>query len=162
MNKLIRATILFLTLCVAIWRVAGGIPQQTTRFPSARTQKDGDLWLGWDKSAREGFVRGYLSGYKTGHNEGCGEAIRFFVPDGTVIKGPDPDAHCEKAQSFFSHKPDSYVEQVTTFYMTYPTDREVPLPLMLWLLSDEQGKAPEKIHQWFVNGGNRNLPDAHR
>jgi hypothetical protein len=157
MRKFSIAAILCLTLCVAVWRARGGIPEQTTRFPSARTQKDGDLWLAWNKSMREGFVRGYLSGYKDGHNEGCGEAIRFFVPEGTVLKGPDPDAHCENAQSLLSQEPDQYAEQVTTFYTTYSTDREIPLPMMLWLLSDQQNKNPKQIHEWFVNGGNRNL-----
>jgi hypothetical protein len=162
MRKSTTATNLCLILCVTMWHARGGIPEQATRFPSARTQKDGDLWLAWDKSARDGFVRGYLSGYKNGHNEGCGEAIRFFVPDGTVLKGPDPVAHCENAQSLFSQKPDHYAEEVTAFYTTYSKDREIPLPMMLWLLSDQENRTPERIHEWYLNGGNRNLADTRK
>ena len=145
---------------MVLWYADGRVPPQTTQFTTARAQRDGDVWLAWDKLAREGFVRGYLSGYKTGHNEGCGEAIRFLIPEGTVIKGPDPDAHCESVQSLFSQSVAHYAESITTFYVTYSSDREVPLPMLLWLLSDQQSKSIQQIHEWYIHGANRNLPES--
>lgn len=160
MTKFRSVAALGIIVLMSLWYTHGRVPLQTTQFPSARTQRDGDIWLAWSKLAREGFVRGYLSGYKTGHNEGCGEAIRFLVPDGTVIKGPDPDAHCESVQSLFSQSPAHYAELITTFYATYSKDREVPLPMLLWLLSDQQSKSIQQIDEWYTHGANRNLPES--
>lgn len=158
MRMWLIGTALVLSLLAVVWqmtRPSSVDSAQTTRFPSARVQKDGDNWLGWDESGRKGFILGYLSGYKNGHNEGCGKAIRFFVPDGTISHGPDPRADCENSQSFFPDTPDHYAQLITSFYQTYPGDREIPLPMMLWLLSDQENRTPEQIHEWYVNGGNR-------
>ena len=128
---------------------------QTTRFPSARTQKDGEQWLLWDALERKGFISGYLSGYKSGHNEGCGQAITYLVSQAPASKGPDPRAFCENAQLAFSEDKAHYIKTITEFYNTYANDREIPLPMMMWLLSDQQNKNPTQIHEWYVSGGNR-------
>jgi hypothetical protein len=165
MRKWLAGIALVLAFAGTVWQMTQPSPvnsAQTTRFPSARVQKDGDNWLGWDESERKGFIRGYLSGYKSGHNQGCGEAIAFLVPDGTISHGPDPKAQCENSQFFFPHNADHYVQLITSFYQMYPTDREIPLPMMMWLLSDQQNKTPAQIHEWYVSGGNRGVPSTNK
>jgi hypothetical protein len=155
MKKRCAIAVLVLLAAISVTLPSPLSSQQTTRFPSARVRKDGDEWLAWQTVERRGFVRGYLVGYKDGHEGGCADAIGFLVPDGTVIRGPDPRAQCINTQSYFPRNSDYYATAITSFYETYPAEREIPLPMMFWLLSNQMDRSPAQIHEWYVNGGNR-------
>jgi hypothetical protein len=127
--------------------------QQSAKFPSARTSKDGDIWLSWHRSQRIGFLDGFRKGFKEGHQSGCNAAIDIFIPGAGPIDSPaSPYARCFDAQMRLSGPLDQYEKEITAFYQRYPSDREIPLPAMLWLLSDSVRATIEEIHQCYLSG----------
>ena len=122
----------------------------TVHFPSARTVKDGDLWIGWDKVQRLAFINGYIQGNRDGHQKGCGTAEQI-VAGGVVSKVMNElVTHCLKSEAF-TKSPDNYAESITNFYQEYPQEREVPIRVLFQLMSDESGKTPEQMHAWFAS-----------
>jgi len=112
----------------------------------------GAVWLGWDRNARIGFVRGYLSGIHVGYRDGC-----FASSDkdarATTLRSPldSPFAQCLDKALRFSKEPDYYEEEITRFYATYKSDVGLSLDELLRLLSDSENKTPEEIHRWFAS-----------
>lgn len=125
---------------------------QTVHFPSARTEKDGDTWIIWDKAQRLAFIDGYIQGNRDGHQKGCGTAEQLIAANAgakKVINGLLK--RCLESKASFTKAPDDYEESITSFYQEYPQDREVPMRLVFQFMSDESGKTPEQIHAWFVS-----------
>lgn len=142
-----------LTLPILLSQSGSNSQQQSARFPSARTSKDGDIWLNWDRSRRMGFIHGFREGTDQGHRLGCSAAMDIFVPhEGPIYEPGDSLARCLKAQMLLSRDLEHYEKEITSFYEQFQTDREIPLSVMLWLLSDSMRKSAPEIHECYVAG----------
>ncbi len=129
-----------------------GVDQKTSgvHFPSARTEKDGDTWLIWDKAQRLAFIKGYIQGNRDGHQKGCGTAEQLIAANGKASKVINIFKPCLDSMASFTDATGNYEASITSFYQKYPVDREVPMRLVLQFMSDESRKTPEQIHGWFV------------
>ncbi len=129
-------------------------------FPSARTSKDGDTWLAWDKTQRLAFINGYVQGNRDGHQKGCGRAEQLIVSNaGTSSALNGLLKRCLASKASFTMSLDHYEESITTFYQEYSPDREIPMRLVLQFMSDDSRKTPEQIHAWFVSAGHAHSPE---
>jgi hypothetical protein len=122
---------------------------QAVRFPSARTSKDGEIWLDWGVDRRTGFVDGYIKGRRDGHNAGCHAAL---APNPGITSEPtDAARRCfAEEEKFTTVQVLDYVDEITSFYKQYPSDRDVPLNYVLDLISDRERKTSQQIHQHFL------------
>lgn len=127
-------------------------PSQITRFPAAKLSRDGDQWLEWDSSRRLGYIQGYREGSRQGHSDGCGAAMEIFLKPGPVEEPANPQARCLQARMELSETESFYARQITDYYARFPSGREIPLSIILWLLSDSMQKTPEEIQQCYSNG----------
>jgi hypothetical protein len=126
----------------------------TVHFPSARTEKDGDIWIVWDKAQRLAFIDGYIQGNRDGHQKGCGTAEQLIAANADARKVFNGLLmHCLESEASFTRSPDDYEESISSFYQAYSQDREVPMRLVFQFMSDENRKTPAQIHAWFVSRG---------
>jgi len=127
-----------------------GKPTELVHFPNARTSRDGEIWIKWNESRRQGFIDGYIQGRRQGYQKGCGNAEQILSQKGTSIQS-DLLAQCLGGGSGFTAPLDRYQEEVTAFYEKYSADREIPMTDVLRFLSDEYNKTPEQIHKWYIS-----------
>ena len=120
-------------------------------FPNARTSKDGDIWLQWDRSHRLGFVEGYLRGNHDGHEKGCLSAQEVKSETSKTETSLLGMTQCLKTEKSFSGPVDIYANKITEFYQQFPSDREIPMIYVLTFLSDEDKKDFKQIHQWYLS-----------
>lgn len=145
--------VVFIVMCLPVlFACYSGKGQETPRvhFPNARTSQDGEIWMKWDKSQRVGFIDGYIQGRRQGYQKGCGTAGELFSQR-AVDTTYDLLGHCLGSEKGFTAPIERYEEEITEFYKKYPTDLEVPMTYVLRFLSDEYGKDPEQIHEWYLS-----------
>jgi hypothetical protein len=129
-------------------------------FPSARTSKEGDSWIAWDKSQRLSFIDGYIQGNRDGHQNGCGTAEQLIASNAETSNAVNGLLmHCLASKPSFTMSLDHYEGGITTFYQEYPPDREIPIRLVLQFMSDDSRKTPEQMHTWFVSQGRAHSPE---
>jgi len=155
----LRAATILLTVCAALAALSlcclhmDAKQAGRARFPEARTSKDGEIWLIWSVDRRAGFVDGYIKGRHDGHNAGCHAAFRILLPkEGVVSEPTNPIRGCSAEEEHFTKgQVLDYVDEITTFYEQYPSDRDVPLNNVLDLISDKERRTGGQIHQWFLD-----------
>jgi hypothetical protein len=135
---------LLISMCVVVGDAGG--QEHASRFPESRGGFEGDLWMNWNNTQRNMFIRGFLVGHHEGFRRGCGTAVVVTKPD-TKGAGPEetPIGRCLAGEQIFRREASYYEEFVTRFYTKYPEDRDLPLRT---LIEDSEEKTPEQIHEW--------------
>ena len=111
---------------------------------------EGNRWLDMNSDTRSGFVWGYILGVTRGFAEGC-EAYDKIVPLRAPVSLKEyPFAKCLNSKGRGFSKPiPFYQEEITDFYSSFPSDRDVPFGEVLKRLSDDEHMTPAQIHEWF-------------
>src|SRR4029077_14359154 len=155
-----RNKILLVLLVSLFMPLVLGSQEFTKGFPTDRTRGEGKMWTQWDESQRKGFVWGYIWGLERGYHNGCKELSSALPSPVTIdpLNGPDPLKNplleCMLKTPVFSKGFEYYVTQITTFYETYPQDRDLPLRQLFAQLADSSSnKTLEQIHSWYHTPG---------
>jgi len=111
-----------------------------------------EKWLKWNKSSRMVFIAAYLVGRWDGVKAGCFDAKRA-VSSLPNVSGFTPQVADEMwLQCGTGYKPsnrtfESYEEESTRFYTSYPEDRIVQIQDVLILLAGDSKLTAEDIHK---------------
>jgi hypothetical protein len=138
-------------MVVAMWAVVGivGSPQKhPSRFPDSRFVPEGDVWMSWNHSQRDMFVRGYIAGHREGYRLACRTALKVMKPLETISESPF--SQCMAGGQGFRKEISHYEKFLTEFYSKYPGDRDVPLRI---LLAEAEDKTLEQVHEWVSKMG---------
>jgi hypothetical protein len=126
--------------------------ERASRFPDSRGSFQGDLWMGWNHSQRDMFIRGFLVGHHEGFRRGCGTAVDVVKPITRPAESPEdtPIGRCLAGEQVFRKEASYYEDFVTGFYTEHPEDRDLPLRI---LLEDSEEKTPGQVHEWVNKVG---------
>lgn len=113
------------------------------RFPESRSYSPGKIWLEWTSAERSGFVKGFILGHGEGYDNACKVAEANSVASKKTDSEFDP---CLQQRHLFGRKPSFYEQFITDYYNRYPTDRDVPVRVLL-LQADQT--TPDGVHQWL-------------
>jgi len=125
--------------------------QTSTPFPHARTVEDGEVWMSWDNSRRTGYVEGYIAASAKAREGGCEDAFRICSEELRLRKSHDPIGECYNSGDRYGKAAFAYVGAITDFYQRYRDDRGIPLPQLMYFLSDSKNETLEEIHVWYLS-----------
>jgi hypothetical protein len=132
-------------LCVATCCTRG--QEHPSRFANTGRSFQGSLWMGWNGTQRDMFIRGFLVGHDEGLRRGCSSVANVTKFDAIRTESPEDSliGKCLANQEIFRKAASYYENFVTAFYTKYPEDRDLPLQI---LIEDSEDKTPEQIHEW--------------
>jgi len=106
---------------------------------------EGEEWLKWNDGTRLIYVSAYLAGFDRGFTQGCkmAEEVRP-IPRSTGL----PGENCMAREPGYPKNLEDYVELVTEYYRSYPTDRYVRIRTVLDSLSGARDLTIQQIHAY--------------
>jgi hypothetical protein len=115
----------------------------------------GDEWSTWTRDAQIKYVRGYEEGYQRGDRIGCLDTAQFFIAKAdqpNIAMPSEPAQNCLDTMLLWSESSESIASKISEYYATYPADYIVPVPLVMYSLSDQKRMTFLEIHHWYVEG----------
>jgi len=106
-----------------------------------------------NSDTRHGFVWGYTIGLTRGFAQGCNAYYQIAPPQAPHSLQDDLFGKCITKGFGFSKPVAYYEKQITDFYTSFPTDRNVPFEDVLKKLSDSENMTPQQMHAWFKEHG---------
>lgn len=106
----------------------------------------GDDWVSWTAETRLAYVAAYVQAYVGGFRAGCDAGTEAYA---TKIPKWDRGEKCAGKGKTFSKVEEDYVEKITEYYRSYPTDRHVQIARILEGLCDERQLTPQQMHEYY-------------
>ena len=107
--------------------------------------KGGD-WVSWSAETRLAYVSAYVQAYVEGFRVGCEAGKEAYA---TNIPKGDVGQKCVGKGKTFSKRLEDYVDKITEYYQSYPTDQHVQVARILEGLCDERQLTPQQMHQYY-------------
>lgn len=139
-----------LILCALMGSTFNSVPRAP--FKGAA---EGDEWLKWNGDTRLVYVGAYAAGFDRGFVDGCRTAGEL-EPRSRATGLPGEE--CIAKEPGYPKTLEEYVDAVTKFYDSYPTDRYVPIRRVLDGLSDARNLTIQQIHQYSSEGSQSPKP----
>ena len=117
----------------------------TTAGFTADDSSEGERWLSWSDETRIGYVTGFLWGFEQGYFQGCevGEKTYSTRPSGL------PGEKCIAKIPNHLKTPGEYAEIITSYYISYPDDRNVRVLSLLVGLQSNPDLTIQEIHKTY-------------
>jgi hypothetical protein len=115
-------------------------------IPAATTAAQGQQWLTWSEETQLQYTSGFLSGFAIGFREGCQSGEKLYSPR---LPAGLPAEKCILTTPAYSEFLEHYVQEVTSYYKSFPSDRNVPINRVLEAISDSRHLSQQKMHEYF-------------
>ena len=106
----------------------------------------GDDWMSWGAETKLAYVSAYVQAYVEGFRVGCDAGKEAYAKQ---IPKWDAGERCVGRGKTFSKREEDYVDKITEYYQSYPTDRHVQVGKILDGLCDERQLTPQQMHQYY-------------
>ena len=106
----------------------------------------GDDWMSWSAETKLAYVSAYVQAFAEGFRVGCDAGKEAYAKKKPKWDGGE---RCVGRGKTFSKSEEEYVDKITEYYRSYPTDRRVQVRKILEGLCDERQLAPQQMHQYY-------------
>lgn len=132
-------------LCLALLLVSRNVC-------ALNTLPTGQEWRTWGEETRLLYVSAYLSGYWNGFNGGCTTGQRLYSAGKAKDISGLPGEKCIPKALTYSQPLETYVSAISSYYTSFPGDKNVPVYKLLEGLSDQRRLTIQQMHSYFPSG----------